>query len=49
MKDVLGFLKLQQGKSPTPEMAAEWHTLEDLYNKKYVFFLVAHKLSANAL
>ncbi|MCJ8734542.1 hypothetical protein PDJAM_G00236390 [Pangasius djambal] len=32
MKDVLGFLKLQQGK--TPEIAAEWHTLEDLYNRK---------------
>ncbi|KAK3535709.1 hypothetical protein QTP70_020573 [Hemibagrus guttatus] len=34
MKDVLGFLKQQQGKSPTPEIAAEWHTLEDFYNRK---------------
>uniref|UniRef100_A0A667YFK2 26S proteasome non-ATPase regulatory subunit 13 n=1 Tax=Myripristis murdjan TaxID=586833 RepID=A0A667YFK2_9TELE len=35
MKDVTGYLKQQQSNSSTPEMAAEWHTLEDLYNKKY--------------
>uniref|UniRef100_A0A667YFJ5 Proteasome 26S subunit, non-ATPase 13 n=1 Tax=Myripristis murdjan TaxID=586833 RepID=A0A667YFJ5_9TELE len=34
MKDVTGYLKQQQSNSSTPEMAAEWHTLEDLYNKK---------------
>lgn len=35
MKDLMGYLKQQQSKSPTPEMAAEWHSLEDLYNRKY--------------
>uniref|UniRef100_A0A671LX78 26S proteasome non-ATPase regulatory subunit 13 n=1 Tax=Sinocyclocheilus anshuiensis TaxID=1608454 RepID=A0A671LX78_9TELE len=34
MKDVIGYLKQQQSKSPTPEMASEWHSLEDLYNRK---------------
>uniref|UniRef100_A0AAY5EX22 26S proteasome non-ATPase regulatory subunit 13 n=1 Tax=Electrophorus electricus TaxID=8005 RepID=A0AAY5EX22_ELEEL len=34
MKDVPGYLCFQQRKSSTPEMAAEWHALEDLYNKK---------------
>ncbi|KAG9334393.1 hypothetical protein JZ751_008142 [Albula glossodonta] len=34
MKDVTGYLKQQQSKSSTPEMATEWHTLDDLYNKK---------------
>ncbi|MBN3309942.1 PSD13 ATPase, partial [Amia calva] len=34
MKDVTGYLKQQQSKSSTPEMATEWHTLEELYNKK---------------
>ncbi|MGH0136875.1 UNVERIFIED_CONTAM: hypothetical protein FKN15_009587 [Acipenser sinensis] len=34
MKDVTGFLKQQQSKSSSPELAAEWHTLEELYNKK---------------
>uniref|UniRef100_A0A8C6TK59 Proteasome 26S subunit, non-ATPase 13 n=1 Tax=Neogobius melanostomus TaxID=47308 RepID=A0A8C6TK59_9GOBI len=34
MKDVSGYLKQQQSCSPTPEMAAEWHGLEDLYNKR---------------
>ncbi|XP_076878427.1 26S proteasome non-ATPase regulatory subunit 13 [Brachyhypopomus gauderio] len=34
MKDVLGYLKQQQSKSPTTEMATEWHKLEDLYNRK---------------
>uniref|UniRef100_A0A3B4YM86 Proteasome 26S subunit, non-ATPase 13 n=1 Tax=Seriola lalandi dorsalis TaxID=1841481 RepID=A0A3B4YM86_SERLL len=33
MKDVTGYLKQQQSNSSTPEMAAEWHNLEDLYNK----------------
>lgn len=35
MKDVIGYLKQQQSKSPTPEMASVWHSLEDLYNRKY--------------
>ncbi|XP_063044262.1 26S proteasome non-ATPase regulatory subunit 13-like [Engraulis encrasicolus] len=34
MKDVAGYLRQQQSISSTPEMAAEWHSLEDLYNKK---------------
>uniref|UniRef100_A0A8C1GYX4 26S proteasome non-ATPase regulatory subunit 13 n=1 Tax=Cyprinus carpio TaxID=7962 RepID=A0A8C1GYX4_CYPCA len=34
MKDVIGYLKQQQSKSPTPEMASEWHSMEDLYNRK---------------
>ncbi|TRY87979.1 hypothetical protein DNTS_007012 [Danionella cerebrum] len=34
MKDVVGFLKQQQSQSATPELASEWHALEDLYNKK---------------
>lgn len=33
MKDVSGYLKQQQSSS-TPEMAAEWHTLEEFYNKR---------------
>ncbi len=35
MKDVIGYLKQQQSKSPTPEMASEWHSMEDLHNRKY--------------
>uniref|UniRef100_A0A673C5U0 26S proteasome non-ATPase regulatory subunit 13 n=1 Tax=Sphaeramia orbicularis TaxID=375764 RepID=A0A673C5U0_9TELE len=34
MKDVSGYLKQQQSSSSTPEMAAEWHGLEELYNKR---------------
>uniref|UniRef100_A0A8C9SHD7 26S proteasome non-ATPase regulatory subunit 13 n=1 Tax=Scleropages formosus TaxID=113540 RepID=A0A8C9SHD7_SCLFO len=34
MKDVTGYLKQQQSKSSTPELAKEWHSLEDLYNRK---------------
>ncbi|XP_064423452.1 26S proteasome non-ATPase regulatory subunit 13 isoform X2 [Latimeria chalumnae] len=34
MKDVPGFLKQQQSRSSSPELAAEWHKLEELYNKK---------------
>ncbi|KAL2088455.1 hypothetical protein ACEWY4_015354 [Coilia grayii] len=34
MKDVAGYLKQQQSISSTPEMAAEWHSLEEFYNKK---------------
>ncbi|KAI4898521.1 hypothetical protein NFI96_013745 [Prochilodus magdalenae] len=34
MKDVPGYLSLQQSRSPTPEMAAQWHDFEELYNKK---------------
>ncbi|KAL4622806.1 26S proteasome non-ATPase regulatory subunit 13 [Arapaima gigas] len=34
MKDVTGYLKQQQSKSSTPELATEWHNLEDLYNRK---------------
>uniref|UniRef100_A0A7N6AT01 PSD13 N-terminal domain-containing protein n=1 Tax=Anabas testudineus TaxID=64144 RepID=A0A7N6AT01_ANATE len=34
MKDVGGFLKQQQSNSSTPELAAKWHSLEDLYNKR---------------
>uniref|UniRef100_A0A674C700 26S proteasome non-ATPase regulatory subunit 13 n=1 Tax=Salmo trutta TaxID=8032 RepID=A0A674C700_SALTR len=34
MKDVTGYLKTQQSMSSTPEMASEWHTLEEFYNKK---------------
>ncbi|XP_005746715.1 26S proteasome non-ATPase regulatory subunit 13 isoform X1 [Pundamilia nyererei] len=34
MKDVTGYLKQQQSNSPTPELASEWHALEDLYNKR---------------
>ncbi|TDH17453.1 hypothetical protein EPR50_G00008570 [Perca flavescens] len=34
MRDVTGFLKQQQSTSSTPEMATEWHTLEDFYNKR---------------
>lgn len=41
MKDVLGYLKQQQSKSPTPEMASEWHSLEDLHNRKYEWCLCA--------
>lgn len=35
MKDVTGYLKQQQSNSPTPELASEWHALEDVYNKRY--------------
>ncbi|XP_060742844.1 26S proteasome non-ATPase regulatory subunit 13-like [Tachysurus vachellii] len=34
MKDVQGYLVLQQSTSASPEMAAQWHALEDLYNRK---------------
>uniref|UniRef100_A0A8B9KX92 26S proteasome non-ATPase regulatory subunit 13 n=1 Tax=Astyanax mexicanus TaxID=7994 RepID=A0A8B9KX92_ASTMX len=34
MKDVAGYLSLQQSQSSSPELAAEWHGLEELYNKK---------------
>uniref|UniRef100_A0A8C6LN48 Proteasome 26S subunit, non-ATPase 13 n=1 Tax=Nothobranchius furzeri TaxID=105023 RepID=A0A8C6LN48_NOTFU len=34
MKDVNGYLKQQQSNSSTPETAAKWHALEDLYNKR---------------
>ncbi|KAK5619353.1 26S proteasome non-ATPase regulatory subunit 13 [Crenichthys baileyi] len=34
MKDVSGYLKQQQSSSSTPEMVAEWHALEDSYNKR---------------
>lgn len=34
MKDVPGYLVLQQSTSASPEMAAQWHELEDLYNRK---------------
>lgn len=34
MKDVSGYLKQQQSNSSTPEMAAEWHTLEEFHNKR---------------
>uniref|UniRef100_A0A3Q4MNX1 PSD13 N-terminal domain-containing protein n=1 Tax=Neolamprologus brichardi TaxID=32507 RepID=A0A3Q4MNX1_NEOBR len=34
MKDVTGYLKQQQSNSPTPELASEWHALEDVYNKR---------------
>ncbi|KAI5608562.1 26S proteasome non-ATPase regulatory subunit 13 [Silurus asotus] len=34
MKDVPGYLVLQQSTSASPEMAAQWHALEDLYNRK---------------
>uniref|UniRef100_A0A8C2WEA0 26S proteasome non-ATPase regulatory subunit 13 n=1 Tax=Cyclopterus lumpus TaxID=8103 RepID=A0A8C2WEA0_CYCLU len=34
MRDVTGFLKQQQSNSTTPEMATEWHTLEELHNKR---------------
>ncbi|MCJ8737406.1 hypothetical protein PDJAM_G00023690 [Pangasius djambal] len=34
MKDVPGYLVLQQSTSACPEMAAQWHELEDLYNRK---------------
>lgn len=34
MKDVTGYLKQQQSNSSTPELASEWHALEDLYNKR---------------
>uniref|UniRef100_A0AAQ4P732 26S proteasome non-ATPase regulatory subunit 13 n=1 Tax=Gasterosteus aculeatus aculeatus TaxID=481459 RepID=A0AAQ4P732_GASAC len=34
MKDVSGYLKQQQSNSTTPEMATEWHTLEELHNKR---------------
>uniref|UniRef100_A0A3B5LKT7 26S proteasome non-ATPase regulatory subunit 13 n=1 Tax=Xiphophorus couchianus TaxID=32473 RepID=A0A3B5LKT7_9TELE len=34
MKDVSGYLKQQQSSSSTPEMAAEWHAMEDFYNKR---------------
>ena len=34
MKDVTGYLEQQQSASSTTEMAAEWHTLEEFYNKK---------------
>uniref|UniRef100_A0A671WWW7 26S proteasome non-ATPase regulatory subunit 13 n=1 Tax=Sparus aurata TaxID=8175 RepID=A0A671WWW7_SPAAU len=34
MKDVTGYLKQQQSNSSTPEMAAEWHMLEEFYNKR---------------
>ncbi|MED6243109.1 26S proteasome non-ATPase regulatory subunit 13, partial [Ataeniobius toweri] len=32
--DVSGYLKQQQSSSSTPEMVAEWHALEDSYNKR---------------
>uniref|UniRef100_A0A3Q2QS38 Proteasome 26S subunit, non-ATPase 13 n=1 Tax=Fundulus heteroclitus TaxID=8078 RepID=A0A3Q2QS38_FUNHE len=34
MKDVSGYLKQQQSSSSTPEMAAEWHAMEEFYNKR---------------
>ncbi|MEE6510922.1 hypothetical protein FKM82_031257 [Ascaphus truei] len=34
MRDVTGFLQLQQSQSPGPERAAMWHRMEELYNKK---------------
>uniref|UniRef100_A0A674N5Z4 Proteasome 26S subunit, non-ATPase 13 n=1 Tax=Takifugu rubripes TaxID=31033 RepID=A0A674N5Z4_TAKRU len=34
MKDVSGYLKQQQSTSSTPEMAAEWHMLEEFHNKR---------------
>ncbi|KAM4721650.1 26S proteasome non-ATPase regulatory subunit 13 [Rhinophrynus dorsalis] len=34
MRDVTGFLQLQQSQSSSPETAAIWHRLEELYNKK---------------
>ncbi|XP_069821790.1 26S proteasome non-ATPase regulatory subunit 13 [Dendropsophus ebraccatus] len=34
MRDVTGFLQQQQSQSSTPEIAAIWHRLEELYNKK---------------
>ncbi|XP_017159372.1 26S proteasome non-ATPase regulatory subunit 13 [Poecilia reticulata] len=43
MKDVSGYLKQQQSTSSTPEMAAEWHALEDSYNKS-LFVLRLQKI-----
>lgn len=34
MRDVTSFLQQQQSQSATPETAAIWHRLEELYNKK---------------
>ncbi|XP_072277848.1 26S proteasome non-ATPase regulatory subunit 13 [Pyxicephalus adspersus] len=34
MRDVTGFLQQQQSQSSSPETAAVWHRLEELYNKK---------------
>ncbi|XP_075044083.1 26S proteasome non-ATPase regulatory subunit 13 [Mixophyes fleayi] len=34
MRDVTAFLQLQQSQSSTPELAAVWHRLEELHNKK---------------
>ncbi|XP_053304385.1 26S proteasome non-ATPase regulatory subunit 13 [Spea bombifrons] len=34
MRDVTGFLQLQQSQSTSPETAAIWHRLEELHNKK---------------
>nr|XP_033784396.1 26S proteasome non-ATPase regulatory subunit 13 [Geotrypetes seraphini] len=34
MKDVQGYLQQQQSQSAGPELAAVWHRLEELYNKK---------------
>uniref|UniRef100_A0A8C5MQ30 26S proteasome non-ATPase regulatory subunit 13 n=1 Tax=Leptobrachium leishanense TaxID=445787 RepID=A0A8C5MQ30_9ANUR len=34
MRDVTAYLQLQQSQSSTPETAAVWHNLEELYNKK---------------
>ncbi|KAF6733525.1 26S proteasome non-ATPase regulatory subunit 13 [Oryzias melastigma] len=42
MKDVSGYLKQQQSSSSTPETAAKWHALEDLYNKR-----LWHQLTLN--
>ncbi|KAM5138484.1 26S proteasome non-ATPase regulatory subunit 13 [Mantella aurantiaca] len=34
MRDVTGFLQQQQRQSSSPETAAVWHRMEELYNKK---------------
>uniref|UniRef100_A0AAY4BT59 26S proteasome non-ATPase regulatory subunit 13 n=1 Tax=Denticeps clupeoides TaxID=299321 RepID=A0AAY4BT59_9TELE len=34
MKDVTGYLKQQQSRSPSVELSAEWRALEELYNRK---------------
>ena len=36
VKDVSGYLADQQRRN-TGDLAAEWATIEDLYNKKYNF------------
>uniref|UniRef100_A0AAR2K8U6 26S proteasome non-ATPase regulatory subunit 13 n=1 Tax=Pygocentrus nattereri TaxID=42514 RepID=A0AAR2K8U6_PYGNA len=46
MKDVPGYLSLQQSKSATPDMAAQWHELEELYTKK-LWHQLTLKLSDN--